>query len=627
MTYNVSRNANTLAKYVHIKKDQANDIIECYDRARALTQHRRDRWSEIYKMYHGYIKDRNRSKGRANFHWHKMFPAIETEAARFVLSYFSHTPYTTVIPTNGTSVDASKVMENSIQYYYEHCPVHFMSTLRLIKNTGLYGIGFRIPSWKTKTAKIKRTVPITMYNVQVGVEEIETEEVIYDGLWFDTYSPGQVFVDPYALDLESARYVIVEEWVPAEELLEKAKQGIYDLDKVNKIPMNASGQNEMEYIQRMEALGHPSPEADRGMVRLQHKLADDHFVTLANGVTIIRDTNNFYDHKKKPIIRGVKSLDPESFYPIGTGSVILPNQKMRNVFGNSMIDRVISSYHHMWKYKGSTVDPAQLLSVPNNRIRVQHMDDVEIIQAPEMKRDMLVVQELLDVNQEESIGYFGTQKGAAMGPAQTATSDSIFNEQGDKRITYDVMVFENGTLLPESKMVAALIAQFMPDETELRVNGPGGFSFQKINKQDIRGEYDFRAGGASESMNKAVAQQQMINLYNIASQATQYVKMPTGQMIPVPVLDTWNALKDIYEGAGVKDVDKILYRPEIFGIPINNETLNQFGLPSIPGLDNLQPNPKTGALTNPNNLPRSVDSKQIINNANNKNRVNPVGIL
>ena len=615
---------NTLGAYIIHNEDPLLMVREKYTKSYNLNDKRRNLFNKIYQAYHGYVNESARSKGRANFHYHKMFQAVETETSRFMVNYFSHDPFTSVIPNKGDSVDSAKAMEEVLQYYYEHCPNFFYSKLMMVKLASIFGYGWAIPSWKKETQIVEVRKPVVLYGEQIGETKEKEEQTVYEGLWFDVYSPTEVFTDPMAKSPLTMRWAIVEDWIPAEELLEKAKQGIYDQTAVNRIPLTGSGQEKIEYFNRVQSIGYANPEQDVGMVRLWSYFEKNRWITIANDHTIIRDIENPYDHKEIPLLMGMKTVDPSSFYPIGTGKIILPGQKMTNVVMNSAIDSVITTNHPVWKHK-SNIDPNSLASLPNKRIRVRNMDDVDIVRMPEMKQDIWQLKNAFEQNNQEAVGYYQQQMGGGGGPTRTATSDQIYNDQGNQRIKYDVMVFEELYLLKEAKMCSKIVQQMMPQGLEFRISGAGGYNFAKYGANDIRGEYDFSTRGSSEAINKSVVQQQLINFFSLASQATQYVRMNTGEIVPVPVLETYEALKDIYEGFGRKNMDKLLLRPELFGVPINNEVLGQFGLPPIPGLNGQQPNALTGGFggnkLSAGNLPTSTDPKQIQANANNTPRL------
>ena len=81
------------------------------------------------------------------------------------------------------------------------------------------------------------------------------------------------------------------------------------------------------------------------------------------------------------------------------------------------------------------------------------MGDVDIMQMPEMKQDIMALMAMLEANSEETTGYFGTQKGVAT-DIRTATSDAIFQQEGNLRIKYDIQTFEQLALIPEAKMLS-----------------------------------------------------------------------------------------------------------------------------------------------------------------------------
>jgi hypothetical protein len=594
----VAAQTKTLEQYVFEKKDPKTIITDRFKLARDGNAKRRQQWSNIYRAYHGYIKDSQRRQRRSNFHIHKIFPQIELEAARFITGYFSHKPFVAVVNSQGQDPETAKIREETQQYYYEHCPGFYLSTLRLIKYTLLYGCGFRVPSWRTIKQKVKRPIRAQLWGQELNIPgfEEEVEETVYDGLWFETYSPTEVFPHPFTVDFNRLPWCIIQEWIHCEELLSLAEQGAFDVSEVNKIPLNSYSQNDIEYQARVNELGYEKPMEDESMVCLQHQFTPDSFMTLANGETIIRDIDNELLHKKIPIIQGVKTLDPDSFWPVGSALKILPNQKLVNLFTNMMADYSVLTNYPIWKHRPH-IDPNYLISVPNQRIPVENPEDVDVVRFPEMKHDLIALKAMIETNIEEITGYFGPQKGFS-DTRHTATSDTIFASQGDKRIQYDIMTFENLTLLPEAKMVGALIEQFMPPQVEIYVSGgPAGYG-RTVSPEMIRGEFTYRVRGISESINRSLQRAQLVELYNIGANSQQFVRMANGMIAPVPLQDNYYALKELYEAFDRRDAEKIVIRPEVFGQPLNSESLNPFALPGVPGQDQLFTNSTTGALRN-----------------------------
>lgn len=602
---------STIAAYIATAKkvDPAQDIRACYELSERYVRQYLDRWDEIYRLYHGYVKTKQSGSNRqANFHFHKIFQQVEMECARFVSSYYSHDPFVTVKPINSSSVNPARAMEELMQYYYEHCPVFYLARLRQVKYTALYGCGYTMPTWKTITAKVKRQLPVTIHGYQIpgAYQTVEQEEVIYDGIWFEVYSPSDVFPYPGCIDHARMPWIILKEFMYADDLIDMAKAGIggFDLSKVMKIPANGYGQNDRSWRSKAQAIGLTTSESDPYLIHLLHKFTRKRWQTLANNQEVIRDVPNPFEHGEIPLVMGVKTIDPESYYPIGSVKPLITAQKLFNIQMNTWVNATLQNVWPMWKYR-STVNPNSLVSYPNNRIQVQSMNDVEILKMPEMKQDVMVLKSFLDAHFEEVSGYYGSQKGHS-DQQNTATSDTIFSQQGDKRIGYDTMTYEQLTLIQEARQTCKNIQQFMPEEMELRINGPGGPNFQSYGPADVRGEFDFMASGASTAYNRDIINQQLINFFDIANASQQLVRMPNGALIPAPVLDTYNALKQIYEGFNVKNLDKILYRPELFGIPINNDLLGQYGLPAIPGLENLSADPRTGGMARPGAMPTSM---------------------
>lgn len=615
----------TVREHIQVKRDPKKLIQDRFKASEQFMTPYHDRWRRIRNAYHGYIAAKNRRPGRANFHLHKLFPQIELEAARFTVFYFAQPPFIQVNPRGPTSVDSAELHEMALQHYIEMAPTFYLHKLRLIKYSLLYGSGFEMPTWRTKRAKVIQKQPVVIGGVHLGDEDVEVDEVIYDGFDFHTFSPTEVYLYPYARHTLSAPWQIVMEFVHVDELVDRADQGIYDKSKVMAIPLNCYKQDDWEMRRHYSDLGLGVPEPDPELVCLIHMFSPERFITLANDDQIIRDVDNFLYHKQIPLIQGVKTLDPDSPWPIGTGQVILPNQRLRNLLGNASIDTVLKNLWPVWKYRtGAGVNPNTLLSLPNHAIGVQNMGDVDIMQMPEMKQDIMALMAMLEANSEEATGYFGTQKGFS-DQTRTATSDAIFQQEGNLRIKYDIQTFEQLALIPEAKMLSKTLQQFMPDNVAVKVFGGQASEFKEVSREDIRGEYEYSVTGASQAMNRALLQKQMIEFFRDAQNSEQVVRLPGGQIVPVPVLNTYNALKEILQGFDNRNADRLLHRPEVFGIPVDNDMFEQFGLPGIPGLDNGGNGGRTRGqqqtLAAVGQRSRSVDPTKLVTNANKQSAV------
>jgi len=573
-------------------------------------------WEDIFRYYHGYLKSKLSNKLVPNFHMHKLFPAIETSAARFALSYFANTPFITIDPRSRDSVDSAPKLEKTVQYYLENTPDFYLSTMRLVKYCQLYGVAFRVPSWRREKRMVERKVPIFDGDVRIGDERVKREEVIYDGLQLNTYGPTEVFINPFTRYFNKAGWVILEEYVPLKDILDKAKMGFYDIDKVNKIPLNGSGQDNIPYHLRLEAIGQSKPEPDHTVIRLWHQLSNDSIKTIANEQICIRDIDNPIETKRMPIVMASQIIDVDSMYPISQGELILPTQKMFNLLNNASTQVILNNLHPVWKYKIGKVDPDYLVSLPNHKIPMHgnNLDDAEIMNMPEMKSDIMLMLQLLASNMEETVGMFGPQKGYST-QKHTATSDSIFQQEGNKRIEFDVMTLERLALIPEAELIVSLILQNMGDSTSIKVSG--STDFVDYDPEELRGQYKYKVGGASQAIARGLIHQQLVSLYEISSNAQQYVRMQTGELVPVPVLNVYNGIKELYQSAGHSDIERYLYRTEVFGIPVDSEMFKNFGLNDTPDeIDNLQVNPE--ATAQPGNLmlpnQNNVRTRDVINN-------------
>lgn len=581
------------------KKDPKKLIEELWRDGLEYQSTQRQQWVDVAQSYHGFLA--NKVRGRSNFHHHKIFPQVERATARGMQYFFRSKPYVSITATGEAFVEQARNHERVLQHYYETCPVYYLEKTRHVKYGHMYGASFMVPSWKNITRKVTVQIPQTIgsgdMSFVLGYTPQEVDVRMYDGLWFKTYSPWEVVFDPWS---RYPRWRLVEEFVHYTELLDMARQGQYDAAAVDAVPLNADGQSGASFIARQTAIGRPALKPDKEIVRLQHLFFADHFYTLANGAVIIRDTDNWYDHGEVPVVQSTFIVDPDSSYGMATGSLMLPGQKMINVVDNLTIDHVMQSVNWQWKYRQG-VDPNQLLGLPNHRIGpLKNMDDVDIVVPPEIKHDLLLIGAGLSNAMDEMVGYYSAQKGSGEGPANTATSDQIFQQEGNVRIASDTRNYEELSGIPEAKQSSKNVAQMMPDEIEVSVEDVGGQAFERLSRDQIQGEFAYRASGASDTINKAVAQQQVMEFFALAKDAQQYVMLPTGQIVPMPVQNNYEVIREFYESIGKRNVNRMLYNPNLFGQPLDNSLLGQVP-PQMPSY--LQRDPLTGALRNPAGAP------------------------
>ncbi|HUV31865.1 MAG TPA: hypothetical protein VMY05_12355 [Acidobacteriota bacterium] len=240
------RTGNTVHDWLLVKPDPKKQIRDRYKRAKDALRTRRANWRKIRRAYHGYVTKTSGRRGRANFHFHKLFPQIELEAVRVITTYFQHTPFVAVSPTSGRSVEKAQRHEQVVQHYLEHAPTFFLEVCRLVKYSFLYGTGFMIPSWRRDVGKVHRKVPVVLSGQHVGTVDHEVDEVLYEGLWFKTFSPFDVFPAPFSSWISQAPWVIVVEFVPVGELVKRAEMKVYDKAKVMKVALNCHEQEEWE---------------------------------------------------------------------------------------------------------------------------------------------------------------------------------------------------------------------------------------------------------------------------------------------------------------------------------------------------------------------------------------------
>lgn len=586
----------TIAEHIIVKADPKKRIIQRWDDWERSMAQEFPRWEQIYKLYHGYIADKEKNPSKANFHFHQIFPQIEAESARYVMAMMTQMPIVNVTPRGSGTEDSADLMEACLQYYYDICPVFYLKMFQYIKRMRTFGYAWMIPSWKRQTAMVKERQAYLYDGQPTGFFTIEeTEQVIYEGLWFDVYSPYEMAVSRQSEG--SGAWQMPMEFLSLDDVLDLAGKDGYEKALIDRIPLNAYKQNSRQFNRLRGVIGKPNLDQDTDVICFQHEITPKRITTLANGEIVVRDIPNPLWKQRLRAVKGFSTVDPDGLESTGSAHQMVTNQKLTNLTNNISINRFVHSASPLTLVAGTKATAAAMSGrlIPRAGVAVP-VDDVDrsvrYMELPQNQYDAQIIRDVLRQSNQDTTGYYGSQMGNTQdSQGNTATAEQIYNEQAQKRISADVLTFERCSMLPLGRDCADMIMQYMPEGTEVRIGLGQGAGFLAVSPEDVRGEYMFSVTGASESINRAVVQRQMIDFTAIATGLQQYVRDPmTGAIMPVPVLDAYNWAKDICGGWN-KNAEQVLYRPEVFGIPVTNEMFGEFGLPPVQGLEQMQSRP------------------------------------
>uniref|UniRef100_A0A6M3IT09 Putative head tail connector protein n=1 Tax=viral metagenome TaxID=1070528 RepID=A0A6M3IT09_9ZZZZ len=481
------------------------------------SQHLKD-WRNDFKLYHGHIDMSQRDKRRSNQFIPLCFPLVEAAVARYIIGIFGVDPIISVLPQGDDDREGAYFHQLCLQYNLERAGI-FLPMSEVARIMLMFGDGFVVPRWRTEWRTTTKQEPQEFMGINIGSVEQEVTEKIYDSMWYDVYTPMQVHPDS-GTSVDTCRAIVIEDFHTYDDLLDKQSQGLlFDIDNIDDVSGGTnSGETDGDPRIFYKDCGYDSPEGQEGEVRVWKYFADDHWLWVAEGRTLILDQPNPHNHGKKPIVHFPKTPQQKRFF---SKSAIRPVARLQHAY-NTIFDQIMDRntqtlFPWILLRDDAQIDSSRLVSSPNNVIRTQGnpRDAIYTHEIPQLTGDPLRMLELIKAAFDEATGYFGYQRGNEE-QRRTASEAYLLAQGGDQRIRLDLMTYESFGMNRLAELSGADIMQFMSDETRVRLLGQQGAArFMSVSPADIRGQFDYRFTGSTAAYNREVDRAQLIEMWNL----------------------------------------------------------------------------------------------------------------
>jgi hypothetical protein len=393
-----------------------------------------------------------------------------------------------------------------------------------------------------------------------------TQTIEYDDPRLTPINIYDFFIDPNATTIEDANWVVYQYWANISDLEAENKQAegygkpIYNKSVLNSIRREkGTNYNQYESIRR-EATGLDAVQAEDKTVDrclIWEMWENYRLVVVADGMKVIRDTENPYWHGKKPFIHLVDSIVPHEFW--GKGE-IEPVEKLLHALNTTQnqritnINRILSP---MWKAK-SSVDDDELNFIDNGIIHVNDLQDADMVEMPDVTSKAYQEAETIKEDMQRALGVTDYVQGVQT-PGQTAKEVEIKTSQSNARFSHKVKLFEEMGLKQIGEFVYQLYQQYITKERAVRIVGAEGEAYVKITPQDIVGEYDVIPESESTlSVDSEAEFTKYLNLFSILRQYAQHEMVDPNTGVPQTTgfLNEQELVKDLIKKSGEKDPNK-----------------------------------------------------------------------
>jgi hypothetical protein len=549
------------------------------------------KWTRYYQLYNSYVGPRRRGDWRSRVFIPIIFSVIETIAPRLV----SELPKMLANPFGEEDVEVAERMEQMLEWAAVNSKL-YIEQVKMVKSALKYGTGIGKTSYRVRTAKARRSVPV-MQDQKVMIQEpvmdpddptqplidmdtkqpvVETREEIvgqvqagtrmekyeymaYDGPACEAVDIFNFWVAPEAEDVESARYVIHRVYRSIDYIHRRMAEGIYRYPDGEFGPEDLFRDMDDPSSLRKNAVD-ISTENDptRKDVELLEIWTDDgRVITMANRKCILRVHENPYDHGKKPFIRVTDYFQEHEFWGKGEAEIIEGQQDLQNAIINQRVDNVRLVMDRMFIYNENyMVDPNDLTMRPGGGIRVRGDNPIGDVIEPMKMEDVTQSAYIeADANKrtiDEVTGVSDYQRGTDPSGADTATGASLLSEKGDTRFSHKVKLAEMMSWGEIAEHYGSIIQQYTTQERAIRLLGKDGqWVWESFDPEALQGRLDYSISTASAIQTKVEQREEAMSLFQMGAQVF-------GETQPDMLAKLWMRLLEKFE---VKDKEKYALTP------------------------------------------------------------------
>ncbi len=278
---------------------------------------------------------------------------------------------------------------------------------------------------------------------------------------------GGDFVWPQlAKSIDDASAVWQRRWVTIGHLEEHAD--VYkDIDK---IAHNAAGRYRDARRARADQQGAtlsagPDEGADRSewIVELWERWTDDYLCAIANPLTDpvkLREDENPFHHGRKPYGDWSPVPHPFQMHGLGVIQTIYDQNEALNTLHRQVSDCLTYQLNPAFKSRGGL--GSQLSLFPGKNVDLDELEDIEPLNMPQVDLGAALawVQGIKE-DMQRTTGAFDWLAGAPSRSSQTATEIATISEEGNKRISEMIQVFDERTMKRFGHLLAMMNAQYV----------------------------------------------------------------------------------------------------------------------------------------------------------------------
>jgi len=556
-------------------------------------RYRKDYEEVAERCYQLYECWREEVEGRANVFIPMTYQEIDTVRARLVKSFFGQRPYCDFVPAPGYQVTDPQIMaERDVnaklaaalvdQQLYKNCIT--AKFYQYVTDFMVYPAGFMSVGWRYEVRMVKYKLPIEVPIItpwgpagsQVILQDIESEETVWDDNYIDNLDFWNVWVDPRgeSCNPDTWRFCFIREFATRSrieqylELLDSTGAGKVFKPDWEEIGRNTSWDNpasdRMGSVGRTAAIddGYETEKGEDGephkssLYQLLHYWEDNqHCLLIENTALVFEGDNPYKRHGKKPIL--AHSYEPRGGEPYGRSAVELlaDMQEELNTNRNQRIDAMSFALNKGFQVRrDADIDESELISRPNMLIHVDAIDrDVKEITIKDINPSTFTDEQIIKIDMENTLATPAVIRGAQSSRKETATADVLRSSNASLRFDVKIALLEELGIKRLLYLMDCNNQEFINQARLVKVFGVHQQTWNLVRPGQLIGEYDYRPSGLSTdpAVNKELRRQQLSEMMAFVLKAQ------------IPYADRYELFREWINSFDLRNTDKFLIPKEM----------------------------------------------------------------
>lgn len=501
-------------------------VRTAYHQARTHQIPRHDQWKRDYKLFNGIIDMTLRDPDRANIFIPKIWEIIRTKLPKDVKPLTSTRPYIPLTTQRKEFQPILSVWEDIMDHLLELAGwIPKLVLLRLLKL--VYGTSFidATPYYEQDTEPVLMQTP---YGPQFKRKTVHRVR-----LRMRVWAPWEVFVDPYATNLEEedgCRYVIKMQLTSKRAIARLAMQGGYpdlDLEKFKEAKQHhmTTGGDHWGY-EILSGIGLTQPYWDPDIGIILRYESPDRYVDLWNGEVVLRDVDKTNSKEGINLSRDIHDMDAHTQNQLWGVSEVKPNEVLQEMY-NDLHNQAFDSWNLMGQpvvyYDNKAgISPAQLIRSMGNKIAVNRHDDRPISDyiLESFGRDLPATHfqmvRMIEDRMDQTSRQFPVSRGETAEGDVTATEIVKADEKSDLSHELGVKIAEYVTLGSFGRKLIGMLEKAVRMDDMIEIVGQQRAVIALLSTpSDLPGKYNFGFKGADRVANMIIKQRNWKELAGI----------------------------------------------------------------------------------------------------------------